>query len=160
MFFKNKHVITSLIVAPILALISYFAVDYYVAETPHQAKEGQLYKMLAKPNCRWESGYCDLINGDLEISITSNNKSYGQNTLFAKSTVSLRGIKFAVVDQKGDISKPKSMNKTMTINNELKWSSSKIKIDKSDYLQFVILAKDSVFYAEVPAIFIYKEDML
>jgi hypothetical protein len=44
-----------MIVAPILAIISYFTVDYYVAEVPHKAKQGQSYKMLVKPNCRWAS---------------------------------------------------------------------------------------------------------
>jgi hypothetical protein len=66
MFFKNKHVITSMIVAPILAIISYFTVDYYVAEVPHKAKQGQSYKMLVKPNCRWASGAC-VIDCGLEV---------------------------------------------------------------------------------------------
>jgi hypothetical protein len=158
MFFKNKHVITSLIVAPILAIISYFAVDHFVSEVPHQAKDGQLYKMLAKPNCRWESGYCDLINGDLEITITSDNKAYGQNTLFVKSTVNLKGVKYAVVDQKGGLSAPKLMRAIGS--KDIEWSSLPLNIKKSDYLQFVISVNDSVFYAEVPSVFIYKENIL
>jgi len=155
MFFKNRHVITSLIVAPILAIISYFAVDHYVSEVPHQAKDGQLYKMLAKPNCRWESGYCDLINGDLKIVITTDNKVYGRNQLFVKSTSDLKSVKFAVVSRKGDDSQPKSMS--LSNANGLSWLSSQLNINKSDYLQFVISVNESVFYAEIPAVFVYKE---
>jgi len=155
MFFKNKHVITSLIVAPILAIVSYFAVDYYVSEVPHQAKEGQLYKMLVKPNCRWESGFCDLVNGDLKVNITSDNQVYGENQLFVDSTANLKGIKFAVVSKKGDSSDPQSMISLNT--NGTSWGSPQLSIDKSDYLQFVISVSDSIFYAETSAVFIYKD---
>ncbi len=158
MFFKNKHVITSFIVAPILAIISYFAVDYYVAETPHKAKQGQDYKMLVKPNCRWESGMCDLINGDLEIAITSQTKTYGLNQLFLDSSTPLKGVKFALVEKRNKTSEPVSM--LATDANQTAWKSLKINVSKSDYLQFAISVNESVFYAEIPAIFIYKEDLL
>ncbi|SMN13945.1 hypothetical protein BHECKSOX2_1175 [Bathymodiolus heckerae thiotrophic gill symbiont] len=155
MFFKNKHVITSLIVAPILAIMSYFAVDYYVAETPHKAEEGQLYKMLAKPNCRWESGQCDLTNGDLELSITPENKIYGKNNFSLTSSVPLNGVKFALVDKKNGHSLPKSM--VLLKSDKTLWQSSQVSVTKSDFIQLVISVNNSVFYAEVPAIFTYKD---
>ena len=155
MFFKNKHVITSLIVAPILAIISYFAVDHYVAEVPHKAKEDQSYKMLVKPNCRWESGSCDLINGDLELHITSSNQVYGSNQLFINSSVALKGIKFALVSEKNKHAEPQSM--ILSNADHLSWHLPQINIVKSDYLQLAIVANESVFYAEVPATFIYKD---
>jgi hypothetical protein len=33
--------------------------------------------MLVKPNCRWASGVCDLINGALKIHITADTQAYG-----------------------------------------------------------------------------------
>jgi hypothetical protein len=48
-----------------------------LAEVPHKAKQGQSYKMLVKPNCRWASGACDLINGALKIHITADTQAYG-----------------------------------------------------------------------------------
>lgn len=158
MFFKNKHVITSMIVAPILAIISYFAVDYYVAEVPHKAKQGQSYKMLVKPNCRWESGACDLINGELKIHITSDSQVYGLNILFVDASSDLKGIKFALVKAKDKTSKPQSM--TASNGSKISWQSPQINVIKSDYLQFVISANESIFYAEVPTVFIYKEPLL
>lgn len=158
MFFKNKHVIASLIIAPILAIISYFAVDYYVAEAPHKAKQGQLYKMLAKPNCRWESGICELVNGELEIVIISQTQTYGLNQLLLRSSTALKDIKFALVEKKNKVSKPRSMLASDDKNTA--WHSPQINISKSDYLQFVISVNESVFYAEIPAIFIYKEALL
>ncbi|CAC9955584.1 hypothetical protein [uncultured Gammaproteobacteria bacterium] len=158
MFFKNKHIITSLIVAPILALISYFAVDYYVAEVPHKAKQGQAYKMLVKSNCRWESGMCDLINGDLKINITSDTQTYGLNRLFINASNGLKGIKFAVVEKKNKTSEPHSMMVLDALYTS--WQSPQMDIAESDYLQFVISVNESVFYVEIPAIFIYKVPFL
>jgi hypothetical protein len=39
-------------------------------------------------------------------------------------------------------------------------SGPQIKVIKSDYLQFVISVNESLFYAEVPTVFIYKEPLL
>jgi hypothetical protein len=155
MFFKNKHVIASMIVAPILAIISYFAVDYYVAEVPHKAKDGQLYKMLAKSNCRWESGHCDLVNGDLELLVTSDTQQYGNNHFRLKSETPLQEVKFALVSEQGAHSQPELM-RLVEAGNKL-WQSSLVDVRRSDYLQFVISVSGSVFYAEVPAIFTYQD---
>jgi hypothetical protein len=91
----TKNATAKLTIAPIAP----FAVDYYVAEVPHKAKQGQAYKMLVKSNCRWESGMCDLINGDLKVNITSDTQTYGLNRLFINASNGLKGIKFAVVEK-------------------------------------------------------------
>ena len=39
----NKHVVIALIVAPILAVIAYFATDAAVGEKPHKAQAGKSY---------------------------------------------------------------------------------------------------------------------
>jgi len=79
-FFKNKHVITAMIVAPILAIVSYYAVDLMVKEQPKAAVEGQAYKLIAKSNCRYSSGACDLVNGDFKSTVTVAQGA-GFNTL-------------------------------------------------------------------------------
>ena len=58
-FLKNKHLLTASLVAPILALMSYFAIDALVGETPHAAEEGQSYQLVEKQNCRYNSGSYD-----------------------------------------------------------------------------------------------------
>jgi len=155
MFFKNKHVITSMIVAPILAIISYFAVDYYVAEVPHKAIDGQLYKMLAKPNCRWESGHCDLVNGDLELLITSDSQLYGDNHFRLKTETPLEGVIFAIASEKGGHSQPESM-RLVQAGNKI-WESSLVNVKRSDYLQLAVSVNGIIFRAEVPAIFTYQD---
>ena len=67
--FSNKHVLVAMLVAPVLAIMAWFAVDYFVAERPHAAEEGATYTLLAKSNCRYASGKCDLENADFELTI-------------------------------------------------------------------------------------------
>ncbi len=156
MFLTNKHVVTALIVAPILAIISYFSVDYYVAEKPVKAKQGKSYKLLVKSNCRWQSGKCDLANGNLKISITTNKQKYGNNYLYLQSDTIVNHIKFAIVDNIENNILPESMN--LVKNSTNVWQSKQINIAKSNYLQFAIFINKSIFYARVPAIFVNKSD--
>lgn len=69
---KNKHLILAMFVAPVLAIISYFSVDYMVSEKPKVAQQGDTYKLAAKSNCRYKSGACTLRNGDVEVSIRAH----------------------------------------------------------------------------------------
>jgi len=155
MFFKNKHVISAMIVAPILAIISYFSVDYYVSEVPHKAQQGELYKMLVKSNCRWESGQCELVNGDFKISITPERQANGKTQFFIASQTALEGVNFALVNQRGDESLPTFANWVEA--NRMLWKTMAAEVNKSDYLQFVISVNGATFYTEVPAVFIDKD---
>ena len=65
----NRHFVIALIVAPILAIIAWFAVDKLVAPPPVAAQPGQSFKLIAKPNCRYDSGQCELVNGDVRVKL-------------------------------------------------------------------------------------------
>lgn len=67
---KNKHVISALLIAPLLAIIAWFAVDRMVAEEPQAAVEGGAYALVARPNCRYASGACELVNNDFELELS------------------------------------------------------------------------------------------
>ena len=68
--FSNKHVVIALLVAPVLAIITWFAVGSFVGEKPQQAQPGQSYPLVERSNCRYDSGQCDLRNEDMRLSIT------------------------------------------------------------------------------------------
>ena len=74
--FKNKHVIVAMVVAPILAVFAWFATGMLVDEQGHTMKDGSLYTLNVKSNCRWESGKCSLKNEDIQIDITGKYTSY------------------------------------------------------------------------------------
>jgi hypothetical protein len=152
-FFKNKHVITALIVAPILALISYFSVDYYVSENPHQVKDGQTYTLLAKPNCRWESGQCDLKNGDITLNLKNDTLNYGNSTIQLSANVALKNAHLGISFVKDGQSVPQNMS---FFNKEKVWKIDAKDIQKTDYLQLIVGIEKSIFYVQVPATFLYK----
>lgn len=154
-FLKNKHIIAAMIIAPILAVMSWFAVDYFVKETPHQIKNGEHYKMLVKPNCRWASGVCELKNNDVNFKISSTQKKH-TNTLTLHSSVALDEVNIAIADNINDHTTPQKMldnnNKNYIINFDT--------IDNDKFLQIVAKIDNSIFYAIVPTIFIHKEQLI
>ena len=96
--FKNKHVLTATLIAPVLALLAYFAVNALVGETPHAAEEGKSYQLVEKPNCRYNSGNCGLKNGDFELSLSTEDLSGVRISLLLKSVFRLEGVKVALVE--------------------------------------------------------------
>lgn len=147
--FKNKHMVVAMVVAPILAIISYFATDYIVSEKPQKTLSGQTYKMRVKSNCRWESGKCTIDNGDVSIDITGKYLNSRNLDLNLTSNVELNGIKIAF--DKKDLP-PQSMKQI----NPMSWS---VLLDTSTYAQKINLAisiKESIFFAQIPTIFLHK----
>ncbi len=68
----NKHVVIAMLMAPVLALISYFAVDKLMADPPQAAVSGESYRLIEQSNCRYNSGQCALINGNFELRLKAN----------------------------------------------------------------------------------------
>ena len=68
--FKNKHVIVAMLVAPLLAILAWFAVGEFAGEKPKAAVAGQTYPLVEQSNCRYDSGACDLENEDMRLRVT------------------------------------------------------------------------------------------
>ncbi len=75
--FKNKHILLASVVAPMLGLLTYYAIGALVGEEPHAAEEGRSYELVALPSCRRGGGLCGLKNGDFTLAQPniSNNTS-------------------------------------------------------------------------------------
>jgi hypothetical protein len=93
--FKNRHVLVAALVAPVLALIAYFASDYFFGEAPQVAVEGQSYPLVEKPGCRWESGYCGLKNNEFELDLLIREVD-GETLLLLESAFALQGVMLSV----------------------------------------------------------------
>lgn len=76
----NKHVVIALVIAPILAVIAWFAVEKLWGEQPQPAAPGISYPLLAKSNCRYESGLCTLENNDLSLEIRFTGTGFSIST--------------------------------------------------------------------------------
>ncbi len=95
-FFRNKHVVTAMIVAPLLAVLAYFAVDMLVKEQPHVAVAGEAYPLLAKSNCRFSSGQCDLKNASFNstLRVEANSEKAGVLTLSSSHALQIATVGF------------------------------------------------------------------
>ena len=66
----DRHVITALLVAPVLAILAWFAVGSLGGEKARPARTGAAYPLLEKSNCRYASGVCDLENTDFKVRLS------------------------------------------------------------------------------------------
>lgn len=107
---KNRHVVVAALVAPVLALIAWFSVDYFFAETPQAAVEGGRYALVEKPNCRWESGGCGLKNNDFELEIVFERLGGNVLRLSLDSVFPLDGVMLAVARDDVEVRPPEPMN--------------------------------------------------
>jgi hypothetical protein len=110
--FKNKHITTAMFVAPLLAVLSYFATDYIVSDLPVSAAEGDTYAMVARSNCRYQSGQCTFRNGDLEVKFQLLQDETGQSVLKAQSSHPLQGAQIALVANDNEEVMPVRLSQT------------------------------------------------
>ncbi len=139
--------------APILALIAYFSVDYIVSEVPHKLKEGGYYTLLVKPNCRWDSGHCTLVNKDVKLNLSTyqqDNKTF----LLLSSLVELNSVNFSIVKT------PETDNSTpvlMQTDNGYQFYTDLPYGFSNNFLQLIVAIEKSIFYTVAPLRFGAKE---
>lgn len=143
-FFKNKHVITAIIVAPVLAIASYFLVDLAVKEQPLKAVAGNAYKLLANSNCRFNSGKCDLENGSFKSTLRVSEQD-GKQVL---SLISDHGLQTASVGFVfGDGTETGPFEMTAQGNNE--WVTNfTAPADVNTVLRVALAANGAHYYSE------------
>jgi len=148
--FKNKHVIVAMIVAPILAILAWYATGFIVDEKEHAMKDGSIYTLLVRPNCRWASGKCTLSNSDLKIDITGKYTSYTLE-LAIKSPIPLSEIKIAY--DKNDKPQPMVYDKKTEL-----WNGVLDLKHKSQFINAVFVINSTVLYAQFPTTFLNPKD--
>ncbi len=169
MFFTNKHVVVAMLVAPVLAIMSYFAVDGMVAEQPNQAQAGQSYTLVEKPNCRYSSGVCGLKNGNFEIQLKVYPASDNKTVLELTSVHSLQRVLFGIGSVNVDSVNESSTNEgsieaeeiiqepvpmTANDNHGKQWQVSLPKLKEGDRLRFAIVADGAYYIGESAVAFI------
>lgn len=154
--FKNKHVVIAMLVAPVLAIMAWFAVDFFVGERPHAATPGSTYTLVAKSNCRYASGQCDLENADFKLSIRPGMVSASSIALTLSASHELQSAAMGLVD--GDDTRPPAPM-TRTNDTGTEWQAllpSPASDDAS--IRVAVRANDATWYAEVPVVFLQVQE--
>ena len=150
-FFTNKHVITAMIVAPILAVLAWFVTDQVVGERPHVAQAGAAYPLVAKSNCRYSSGKCTLANNDFKLEL----RVLDDQLLSLTASHPLQGVRFALVD--AESAQPTETSPVPMRADDvdgLRWLAPlpTYQIDGSA-LQLAVTAGESHYFAETGMLF-------
>lgn len=154
--FKNKHIVTALIVTPILAIGGYFATDYIVSERPQQARAGGQYQLVQLPNCRYASGECGLKNGNFKIVVTGKTGDDGVLSLQLTSVFALDDARVSVVRDLAEIVGPGLM-KSVSADGKI-WQADLQVIDAGEqFLRLAVMADGAVYYAETAMPFLVYE---
>ena len=153
---KNKHVVVAMIVAPILAVLAWFAVGALVGEKAQVAEPGAAYPLVARSNCRWESGECELVNNDLEMTVLPLELGAQYTKLSLDSEFPLEQATFAllvndsevVASAEHDTSPDAPAQMTVTIPAFA---------DPEAMLRVAVTVNESIYFAEVPVVFMRPE---
>ncbi len=152
---KNKHLILAMFVAPTLAIIAYFSVDYMVSEKPQTAMQGATYKLAAKSNCRYQSGVCTLKNGDIEVQIRARRLDEKAVELSMHSELP---IQKAVISY---IAEDTASDPVVMYAGSAEVSNWQVMLNLPDpqntQLRLALNIADSMYYAETTAVFIDYE---
>lgn len=153
--FKNKHLVLAMFVAPVLAIIAYFAVDSFLSEKPHQARQGESYKLAAKSNCRYQSGLCTLQNGDVKVHVRIERLSDSLIRMFLSSNMPVQNVLAAFVTESSE-NEPVSLYRDDL--NENTWTASiEVTEPENSTMRLAMELSGTLFYAETPAVFIDYE---
>jgi hypothetical protein len=150
---KNKHIVLAMFVAPVLAIMAYFATDSLVSEEPHKAETGEQYKLAARSNCRYQSGLCTLHNGDVEIDIRLNRLSTSTGEPFVELLLqSNTPLQQALVSLGSNDARPVALSGEPDM---LSWRSDlEATLSADAELRLAVMISGTAFYASVPTVFI------
>lgn len=154
--FKNMHLVVAMLVAPVLAVLAWFAVDYFVAERPHAAKEGAGYSLIAKSNCRYDSGQCDLENSDFSLSVRPVSVTATSVQLELTSAFPLQSAALGLVDNGAEVL-PSPMRSTT--DDDLRWTTQIDRPTGADAaIRIAVTAQGATWFGEVPVVFMGLSD--
>ena len=139
-------------VAPVLAIGSWFLVDYLVAEKPHSAVSGNSYPLLVMSNCRYQSGRCTMKNGDIKLELVASDNGDGAMRYVLSSQMAISG---AMITVSRPDEKPSPVTMVPVDASATGWRADLAVIDSADaVLRLAVNIDESIYYAETGTTFI------
>jgi hypothetical protein len=154
MVLTNKHVVIAMIVAPILAVMAWFAAGQFAGETPQAAVPGQSYPLVEKSNCRYPSGACDVENEGLRLRLTAGEAR--GNELLLTSSHPLDGVVLGV-GSADEETEPAAMRAAdgQRLEWRLQLGAAPLPVQR---IRLVALAAGSSYFADVGTTFLQPQD--
>jgi hypothetical protein len=154
---KNKHVVIAMIVAPILAVLAWFAVGSLVGEKARVAEPGAAYPLVARSNCRWESGECELVNNDLKMTILPLELGAQYTRLSLDSEFPLTQATFALLTGGNEVAAKAEHDASPDAVAQMTVTIPAF-ADPEAMLRVAVTVQESLYFAEVPVVFMRPEE--
>ncbi len=154
--FRNKHIMVALLMAPLLAVGTYYAIDLLVGEQPHVAEQGRDYPLVEMPGCRWDGGQCSLQNNDFRLDLSVEWPAEGRMALTVTSEFPLQGIKVALARESEATARPVEMN---AVGDDPRTWAAVLNYDRPDgqRLRLVASANQSLYFGDASLAFALDE---
>jgi hypothetical protein len=154
---KNMHVAVALIVAPILAILAWFAVGQIAGEQAQVAEPGAAYPLVARSNCRWESGECELHNNELELTILPLELGAQYTKLSLDSEFPLTQATFALLSNGAEVVATAEHDASPDAPAQMSVTIPAF-ADPEAVLRVAVTVQESLYFAEVPVVFMRPEE--
>lgn len=152
---KNTHVVVALIVAPILSILAWFAVGNIAGEKPKPAEAGNTYKLVARSNCRYASGSCDLHNAEFRLTLEPDMLSASSIAMTMTASHALQSAVLGLIEP-GLASQPSPM--TQASDDGTRWQGLLPRpVSAAAMIRVAVTAEGATWYAEVPVVFLDDE---
>lgn len=149
---KNKHVVVALIVAPILSILAWYTVGQLVGEKPEAAEPGNTYKLVARSNCRYASGSCDLHNAEFVLTLEPGMLAASSVAMTMTASHPLQSAALGLAE--GDSPTPPSPM-TRAADDGTAWQGLIPRPTSPDAtIRLAVTAQGATWYAEVPVVFL------
>jgi hypothetical protein len=127
-----------------------------IGERPHAAKDGATYTLIAKSNCRYDSGQCDLENSDFTLSIRPVSLTTSSVQLEVTSAFPLQSAALGLVDNGAELL-PAPMKPTA--EDGLRWTAQIDRPTRANAeIRIAVTAQGAMWFAEVPVVFMKLAD--
>lgn len=145
--FRNKHILVALLIAPVLAVIAWFSLEFFIGEKPQAAQPGSSYPLVELPNCRYNSGRCTLKNEDFVLKIRAEQQAGDRWRFTLLSAFELEGVKLALAKNGQDTATPVEMQAEGPAG--LSWSAVQSFSDpESDRIHLVASARGTLYFGD------------
>ena len=154
---KNKHVVIAMLVAPILAVMAWYGVDSMVAEQAQVATPGESYPMVARSNCRYDNGACDLVNNDFKLTIRPVDLLPDQTKLTLESEFTLGQATLSLVNGSDEVLGSSAPGDPLGTGAQITVTFPAF-ADPAATLRVAVTVHQSIYFAEVPVVFMRSDD--
>ena len=149
--FTDKHVVIAMLVAPILAIASLYAVGWLAGDLTESevAESGQAYPLLERSGCRYEGGECRVSNGDFILTLTVGTVD-NEGAIYIQSALPLESL---LVGLRSSGDRPPLVAQRQS-NNTRDWMFlAQGPIASDDALRIVAVTGGAAYFGEVSLTF-------